>query len=189
MIEYRKRHNKELRAYWKKYGQTPNQLAYKKRYWEKNKEKLSLNFKEYSNTEKGKIVVRKAGYKYFLKNLKKVHKRNKIYRQKHMDKVLFWNHKRKMIKNKIEGSHTLEEWQEVLKKSRGICPACYKEIGIEKLTKDHIKPISCGGTDYIWNIQALCKKCNSSKGTDMWHAQIIFKDKKLCPNLSVATHS
>ena len=63
-------------------------------------------------------------------------------------------------KRNAEGSHTLEEWQELCKKSGNRCVKCFR---ITKLTKDHIKPLSEGGSDYISNIQPLCRNCNSRK--------------------------
>lgn len=58
------------------------------------------------------------------------------------------------------GSHTFEEW-EGLKKQYGYkCAKCGEE---KPLTKDHILPLSEGGTDSILNIQPLCRSCNSKK--------------------------
>ena len=34
----------------------------------------------------------------------------------------------------------------------------------EKLTVDHIKPVSKGGSDEPYNLQILCRVCNSKKG-------------------------
>lgn len=63
------------------------------------------------------------------------------------------------------GSHSWGEW-ELLKNQYGYrCPSCGKTEPSIKLTEDHIIPLSKGGTDYIENIQPLCKRCNCKKHT------------------------
>lgn len=59
-----------------------------------------------------------------------------------------------------EGSHSLEEWKEIKNKHNNKCAYCKLD---KKLTKDHIIPLSEGGSDYIENIQPLCRSCNSRK--------------------------
>jgi len=89
----------------------------------------------------------------------------KIWKKKNYNKVLFSNLKRITKKLNAEGFHTFGEW-ELLKKQYGYtCPACGKKEPEIKLSQDHIIPISRGGSDYIENIQPLCKSCNSKKHT------------------------
>ena len=72
---------------------------------------------------------------------------------------------RKAEKIMADGSHTIGGW-ELLKRRYGYCcPACKKKEPEIKLTEDHIVPLSKGGSDYIENIQPLCKGCNSKKHT------------------------
>lgn len=60
------------------------------------------------------------------------------------------------------GSHSNEEWLAVLADYNNCCAYC----GTDKrpMTKDHVMPISKGGSDYIQNIVPACKPCNSKKG-------------------------
>ena len=62
-------------------------------------------------------------------------------------------------KNAI-GSHSLTEWNELKDSYGNVCAFCGSNA---KMTKDHIIPLSKNGTDYIENIQPLCKSCNSKK--------------------------
>ncbi|WP_339306506.1 HNH endonuclease signature motif containing protein [Paenibacillus sp. FSL R5-0519] len=59
-----------------------------------------------------------------------------------------------------EGSHTEKEWQLVKERHNNKCAMCKED---KFLTKDHIIPLSKGGSDYIENIQPLCRNCNSKK--------------------------
>jgi len=53
-------------------------------------------------------------------------------------------------------------WQ-VLKRDNYTCKRCGSDSG-EKLTIDHIMPVSKGGQSVLENLQTLCRSCNCSKG-------------------------
>ena len=86
---------------------------------------------------------------------------------KRYEKKLYLNARRRARKKGAEGSHTFGEW-ELLKEQLGFtCPACGRGEPEVTLTQDHIIPLSKGGSDYIENIQPLCKGCNSEKWTEV----------------------
>lgn len=60
------------------------------------------------------------------------------------------------------GSHSLEAWRQLKALFGNRCVCCGKQ---GKVTKDHIVPVSRGGSDDITNIQPLCIACNKSKFT------------------------
>lgn len=60
------------------------------------------------------------------------------------------------------GHHTARQWKALCRRYGNRCLACRRQ-GVA-LTKDHIRPVSLGGTDDISNIQPLCRSCNSRKG-------------------------
>lgn len=82
------------------------------------------------------------------------------YRKAHPERISHLKARRYARERNAEGSHTLEEWQALKKKFNYRCATCKKK---RLLTKDHIKPLSLNGTDYIENIQPLCRSCNSRK--------------------------
>jgi len=66
-------------------------------------------------------------------------------------------------KRTIEGDFTLKDWEDLKKRYNYTCPMCGKKEPEIKLEIDHIVPISKGGTNYISNIQPLCRSCNARK--------------------------
>lgn len=72
--------------------------------------------------------------------------------------------RRERIK-KYGGLHSVSEWENLKLLYDFTCPCCHKKEPKIKLTRDHILPLSNGGTNDIENIQPLCVKCNSTKAT------------------------
>jgi hypothetical protein len=84
----------------------------------------------------------------------------KNYSNKHSERIAHLKARRYAREKGAIGSHTLEEWEELKAKYGYRCAICKER---KPLTKDHIIPLSGGGTDYIENIQPLCRNCNSKK--------------------------
>lgn len=70
--------------------------------------------------------------------------------------------RRAALKN-AAGSYTEKEWLNLLEATGNKCLCC-KRTDVT-LTRDHVLPLVSGGTDYIDNIQPLCRSCNSKKHT------------------------
>jgi 5-methylcytosine-specific restriction endonuclease McrA len=70
---------------------------------------------------------------------------------------------RKRIKvKKYKKAASMEQVNSLFSKAKGFCVYCGKAS--EKLTIDHVSPISAGGRHSARNIIPCCKSCNSSKG-------------------------
>lgn len=78
-----------------------------------------------------------------------------------------WSHKSdgKSRQERIEkaraiATHTKEQWQALVAFCGGRCLCCGS---VGPITKDHVVPVSSGGSDGIDNLQPLCTACNSGK--------------------------
>jgi 5-methylcytosine-specific restriction endonuclease McrA len=66
-----------------------------------------------------------------------------------------------------EVQFTHQDWKEVLIFFGGECAYCGRTPRKgQKLTKDHLVPVSTGGKTCIDNIVPACSSCNSSKGNE-----------------------
>jgi len=128
-----------------------------KKHSEETKRKMSINMIGKKNHRYGKKFSEETKRK--MRNSansgEKHHKWKGGYENK-----LYLNNKRRIMKLNAEGEHTLEEWIFLKKLFKNKCVSCKEK---KALTIDHIIPLSRDGSDYISNIQPLCKNCNSKK--------------------------
>jgi 5-methylcytosine-specific restriction endonuclease McrA len=87
-------------------------------------------------------------------------RRYKRWAKAHPERVVAKTIKRRVAKKGAAGSHTQAEWLAIVCKQRARCAICSVKT---KMTRDHIIPLSVGGPDYAFNIQALCMPCNVKK--------------------------
>ncbi len=145
-----------------KYYKKQQSLAYFRR-----KEENPKHLKEIQHKAQANYL--KKHPKYWLEQYQKNPKAHldsyHKYRKTHLEQV---KHTVKMSKAKAKGykgSYTLQEWKDLKEKYKFTCPKCKQKEPEIILTADHIVPLKQGGTNYIANIQPLCRPCNASKRT------------------------
>ena len=75
--------------------------------------------------------------------------------------------RRYIHRQRAEGDYSTDQWQRLCKYYGNRCVKCGKPGDYRSLEIDHVIPVSKGGTNYIENIQPLCKKCNIEKGNQV----------------------
>lgn len=73
------------------------------------------------------------------------------------------NNRRRARLLQTVGSYSVEEWEALKTQYGNRCLSCGRLESDIDLTVDHVIPISKGGSNYISNLQPLCKSCNSKK--------------------------
>lgn len=127
-----------------------------KKYRENNKEKLAKYLHNWRKTESGK----KSWKKY---------QKTESYKRKVYNRRL---KVREMLKS-IKHSFSMKDWFIIRNNTKGICPQCNINVGLDNIQLDHIYPVSVAYKDYlktdikriytINDIQPLCSLCNGIK--------------------------
>lgn len=151
--DYKINYNKRRKILYDKYK--PAARSYQKNWIIKNKERLAIKRRKHylDNKEKDRIL-------------------QKIYREKNPELISELKRNYRSKKSGAAGRHSHEDVAIILKSQNNKCVGCNTNISYnpkeseEKLHVDHKMPLSRGGTNWPWNIQCLCWRCNLSK-TDL----------------------
>ena len=133
--------------------------GYKHNHYQKHREQYKKNTIEWrkKNTKRYTELNRE----YHEKNRERLNKQSCLWAKRNPEKTVQYAQKRRALKLRAEGSFSANEFKELCEKYNNLCLCCKEE---QKLTADHVIALTKGGSNYISNIQPLCRPCNSSKG-------------------------
>lgn len=147
LVEYQIRYNFEHRQEKREYAQQRRithreiMVANHKRYTQTHKTQARLHYKQYTQTEHGKAVIRAI------------------------------KHRRRANKKMAGGTYTIAELQDQCMRQHNCCYYCQAKLGKDKgaCHVDHVTPLSRGGTNNISNIVLACPSCNLKKHNKLLH--------------------
>jgi len=108
-----------------------------------------------------------------------IRRRENATKKKHTDSV---GSMKRRGESDIEYTH--QQWKETVIFFGGKCAYCGRTMRKgERLTKDHLEPVSVGGATTQENVIPACHSCNSSKGASEWRswfmAQPFFSQERM----------
>ncbi len=169
--DYYSKHREECKAKSRAYHKR-NRERYRKlgREWvERNKEKVRER-----NKTKYRAARKRGNYAYYHRNRDRITAKLRAYYAEHPDEMRAKQRKlnspernsgnsvKRRARNRgVPGSHTNEEWKSLCNAFGNRCVCCGS---YGNLTRDHVIPLTKqGSSNFISNIQPLCKPCNCSK--------------------------
>lgn len=114
--------------------------------------------------ERSKTETRLASHKaYAERNKERINARQRRFYASNKEVFYVGNRRRKARLVSVGGSHTAEDIKKLLERQKHRCAYCRRSIK-KKRHIDHRVPLKLGGSNDPSNLQALCPKCNLSKG-------------------------
>lgn len=103
-------------------------------------------------------------YRFDCKTCYNIRRRENATKKKHTD---FVGGMKRRGESNVDYTH--QQWKETVIFFGGECAYCGRTMHKgERLTRDHLEPVSEGGVTTQDNIVPACHSCNSSKGAEEW---------------------
>lgn len=129
----------------------PEKARREKRAWfartPKSKEKARLAAKAYYHANRDAVKVTRLAY--YEKNKDKIRDRKRRYVAKNREKVYSSIHRRRALKRNSGGNYTKRQWMDLVQSTGHICLCCGTPESERPLTRDHVIPISKGGSNLM----------------------------------------
>lgn len=154
--QYQREHREELSAY---------QCDYQPKWRQRNPEKPA----EYTQTWRKRHPEKRAAYvqKYMAENNEAIRARHRSWAKNNPDKRRAHEARRRALEQGANiNDFTAAQWKELKELYQHCCAYCGKQG--ERLTQDHVIPLSKGGNHTLSNIVPACKSCNSRKRDNIW---------------------
>jgi 5-methylcytosine-specific restriction endonuclease McrA len=148
----------ERKAYWRDYNK--RRSDYRADYRAKNKDRIRAQ----QQTPEARAKQKERNKKLRMKDPQRLRALTKDWIKRNPEKLACLQARRYALRKGAQGSHTLVEWKTLCSQHNGCCAYCGRE---RELTRDHVIPLSQGGSDYISNILPACASCNAKKGNRM----------------------
>ncbi len=159
-VAKKQEHIRELKRAHKKANPEKYDEALRK-YRETHREEINTKAKE--RREQDLEHYREIGRNSYERHAEERRRYSLEYYKRFPEKSVAATNRHRALKLAAEGSHTEEEWNELKAFYNFKCLRCGMQEPEIKLTRDHVIPLTTGGSDSIDNIQPLCARCNSKK--------------------------
>lgn len=149
----------------KYYLENREEILEKNKLWAKvNLERVRQRYREYYKENSLQLVLYAA--QYYRENQEAIKARARAYYAENADRYAAYEHARRARELGAPGEFTREEWLEKLRLYGRLCAWCGEYItGV--IHRDHVIPLSKGGSNYIENIVPSCATCNLRKSAKM----------------------